>query len=49
MISRRHALQMGGLTALGAAVPGAALRAFAPAAAPPRRLVVISHCHGLAL
>ena len=46
MISRRHALQMGGLTALGAAIPDAALRAFAPAPAPPRRLVVVSHCHG---
>ena len=46
MISRRHVLQMGGLTALGAAVPDAALRAVAPAAAPPRRLVVVSHCHG---
>ena len=45
MISRRHVLRMGGLTALGAAVPDAALRAFAPTA-PPRRLVVVSHCHG---
>ena len=45
MISRRHVLRMGGLAALGAAVPDAALRAFAPAA-PPRRLVVVSHCHG---
>lgn len=45
MISRRHALRLGGLTALGAAIPDAALRAFAPVA-PPRRLVIVSHCHG---
>jgi hypothetical protein len=46
MISRRHLLQLGGLTALGAALPGSTLRAFAPSPAPPRRLIVISHCHG---
>ena len=46
MISRRRVLRMGGLTALGAAVPDAALRAFSPEAGPIRRLVVISHCHG---
>jgi len=46
MISRRHLLQLGGLTALGAALPDRTLRAFAQPAEPPRRLVVISHCHG---
>ncbi|MEO2194941.1 MAG: DUF1552 domain-containing protein [bacterium] len=46
MISRRYLLQLGGLTALGAALPDRALRAFAQPAEPPRRLVVISHCHG---
>ena len=47
MITRRRVLQMGGLTALGAAWPGAALRAFAQEPATPiRRLIAISHCHG---
>ena len=46
MITRRHLLRLGGLGALGAGWPGGVLRAFAGTAAPPRRLVVISHCHG---
>ncbi|HCE03903.1 MAG TPA: hypothetical protein DEQ98_11755 [Acidobacteria bacterium] len=46
MISRRYLLQLSGLTALGAALPGGTLRAFAQPAEPPRRLIVISHCHG---
>ncbi len=46
MISRRYLLQLGSLTALGAALPDGVLRAFAQRAAAPRRLVVISHCHG---
>lgn len=46
MISRRHLLQLGGLTALGAGLPGGVLRAFAQGPAPTRRLVVVSHCHG---
>ncbi len=46
MISRRDLLQLGGLTALGVGLPGSLQRAFAQSAAPPRRLVVISHCHG---
>jgi hypothetical protein len=46
MISRRHLLQLGGLTALGTALPESLLHAFGQDAAPPRRLIVISHCHG---
>ena len=46
MISRRHLLRVGGLAALGTAWPGGVLRAAAETAAPPRRLVLISHCHG---
>ena len=47
MISRRRLLRLGGLTALGTGSPGGVLHALAqPAASPPRRLVVISHCHG---
>ena len=46
MISRRHLLRAGGLAALGTAWPGGVLRAAAETAAPPRRLVLISHCHG---
>ncbi len=46
MISRRHLLQFGGLTALGAGWPGGALRALAQSPAQTRRLIVISHCHG---
>ncbi len=46
MISRRQALRIGGFGALGAALPGGALTAWAAQAAPPRRLVLISHCHG---
>ena len=46
MISRRRLLQLGSLTALGAGWPGGVLRALAESGAPPRRLVVISHCHG---
>ncbi len=47
MISRRHVLRMGALTALGTGWPGGVLRALAQApAAPRRRLVVVSHCHG---
>ena len=46
MISRRDLLQLGGLTALGVGLPGSLQRAFAQSAAPTRRLVVISHCHG---
>ena len=47
MISRRRLLRLGGLTALGTGWPGGVLHALAqPAASPPRRLVVISHCHG---
>ncbi len=47
MISRRRLLRLGGLTALGTGWPGGVLHALSqPAASPPRRLVVISHCHG---
>ena len=46
MITRRRLLRLGGLTALGAGWPGGVLPARAEIAAPPRRLVVISHCHG---
>ena len=47
MISRRQLLRLGGLAALGTGWPGGVLRAFAePDAPPPRRLVIISHCHG---
>ena len=46
MISRRHLLRLGGLTALGTGWPCGVLRGFAETAAPPRRLVLISHCHG---
>ena len=46
MISRRQLLQLGGLTAIGATWPAGAVRAFAQPTAPPRRLIVISHCHG---
>ena len=46
MITRRHLLQLGGLTALGTGWPGGALRALTRTPAPPRRLVVVSHCHG---
>ncbi len=46
MISRRHLLQLGGLTALGAGWPGGALRALAQSPAQVRRLILISHCHG---
>ena len=46
MITRRRFLHLGGLTALGAGWPTGVLQAFAESAAPPRRLVVISHCHG---
>ena len=46
MISRRHLLRLGGLTAFGAALPAGVSRAFAQRSAPIRRLVVISHCHG---
>jgi len=37
---------MGGLGALGAVLPNRALGAFAQSPAPPKRLIVISHCHG---
>ncbi len=46
MISRRHLLQLGGLTALGVGLPGGTLPAFAQSPGPTKRLVVISHCHG---
>ena len=46
MISRRHLLQLGGLTALGVGLPDGMLRAFAQSSTAARRLVVISHCHG---
>jgi hypothetical protein len=46
MISRRNLLQLGGLTAIGAALPSDTLRVFAQGPEPTRRLVVISHCHG---
>ena len=46
MISRRHLLQLGGLTALGAGWPGGALRALAQSPEQTRRLILISHCHG---
>ena len=46
MFSRRQLLRLGGLTALGAALPDSTLRVFAQGPAPPKRLVVISHCHG---
>ncbi|MCY4120613.1 MAG: hypothetical protein OXG72_06790, partial [Acidobacteria bacterium] len=46
MITRRRLLRLGGLAALGTGWPGGLLQAFAETAAPPRRVVVISHCHG---
>ena len=46
MITRRHLLQLGGLTALGVGLPAGTIRAFAQSSEPTRRLVVISHCHG---
>ena len=50
MIPRRQILRMGALTALGSGWPGGVLRALAQApAAPRRRLLVISHCHGVAV
>ncbi|MEE2792245.1 MAG: DUF1552 domain-containing protein [Acidobacteriota bacterium] len=46
MILRRHLLQLGGFTALGAMLPDGVVQALARTSTPPRRLVVISHCHG---
>lgn len=46
MISRRDLLRSGALAALGAGLPGSFRQALAQSALPPRRLVVISHCHG---
>lgn len=46
MITRRRLLRLGGLSALGAGWPRGVLGALAEDAAPPRRLVVVSHCHG---
>ena len=46
MISRRHLLRLGGLTALGAALPDGVLHGFGQSPGPTRRLVVLSHCHG---
>ena len=45
-ISRRRMLQLGSLGTLGAAMPGTVLQAFARPVDAPRRLVIISHCHG---
>ncbi|MEE2637175.1 MAG: DUF1552 domain-containing protein [Acidobacteriota bacterium] len=46
MISRRRLLHLGGLTALGAVVPDTPLLASGQPPTPPRRLIVVSHCHG---
>jgi len=46
MISRRRLLQIGGLTALGVGLSNRSLRAFIKEPRPPRRLILISHCHG---
>jgi len=45
-ISRRRMLQLGSLGTLGAAMPGTVLQAFVRPVDAPRRLVIISHCHG---
>ena len=45
-VPRRRLLQLAGLTALGASLPRTALQAFMQTGEAPRRLIVVSHCHG---
>ena len=46
IVPRRRLLQLAGLTALGASLPRTALQAFMQTGEAPRRLIVVSHCHG---
>ena len=46
MVSRRQLLQLGGLAAFGAVLPDGVMQRSALASVRPRRLVLISHCHG---